>query len=164
MIVVSNTSPITNLAAIGHLDLLNSLFGNVFVPAAVLAELSSEGKAWPGYNEVKRANWIEVVNVVDGPLVEALCLDLDRGEAETIALGLQIKADLILLDEQAGRLAAQYLGNRVMGVIGVLLRCKQIRHIPEVRPLLDDLRRRAGFYIDDTLYEHAVKLAGEQDL
>ncbi len=161
MIVVSNTSPITNLAAIGHLNLLNSLFGNIFVPAAVLNELSAEGNTWPGYIEVSKANWIEVVDVADRPLVEALRLDLDRGEAETIALGLQRKADLILLDEQAGRHAAQHLGSTVMGVIGVLLRCKQLGLIPQIQPLLDDLRHRAGFYIDDSLYEYALKLAGE---
>ena len=39
MLVVSNTSPILNLAIIGLLDLLRIQFGSVLVPEAVLDEL-----------------------------------------------------------------------------------------------------------------------------
>ena len=35
MIIVSDTSPISNLAAIGQLKLLQQLYGNVVIPTAV---------------------------------------------------------------------------------------------------------------------------------
>jgi uncharacterized protein len=41
MRVVSNTSPISNLAIIGRLELLKRRYGTVRIPPAVAAELSS---------------------------------------------------------------------------------------------------------------------------
>lgn len=161
MIVVSNTSPVTNLAAIGSFDLLADLFGHVHLAIAVVDELASGGRKWPGHDEATQADWISTHPVANRQLVDALRLDLDSGEAETIALALQLGADLVLLDEQAGRLAAQHFGLRVMGVVGLLLRAKALGHIREVRPLLDSLRWGAGFYLDDTLYNHALGLALE---
>jgi len=43
MPVVSNTSPIMNLAIIGELSLLRDQFGEVLIPGAVLEELQVEG-------------------------------------------------------------------------------------------------------------------------
>ena len=60
MIVVSNTSPMTNLAAIGHLDLLRKLFGRIVVPHAVIDELTASGVFWPGAREVSQATWFRV--------------------------------------------------------------------------------------------------------
>jgi hypothetical protein len=94
-------------------------------------------------------------------LVDALRLDLDWGESEAIALALELKADLVLLDEQSGRYAAQHFNLKVMGVVGLLIRAKQLGFIAKVRPLLDGLRQEAGFYLDEPLYQHALKLANE---
>ena len=45
---VSNTSPLTNLAAIGQFDLLRQLYGRLLIAEAVWAELNADGRAWPG--------------------------------------------------------------------------------------------------------------------
>lgn len=161
MIVVSNTSPITNLAAVGQLDLLRKIFGRVIVPDAVVQELTAGGVAWPGAVELAQADWIRVEDVREQYLVDALRLELDYGEAATIVLALQTDAELILLDEQAGRTAARYLGLEVMGVVGILLRAKQHGYIPQVRPLLDALRHQAGFFLSAQVYEHALGLVQE---
>ena len=87
--------------------------------------------------------------------------DLDRGEAETIALALQLDADLVLLDESEGRHAAQRLGLRVVGVVGILLEAKARGALESVRPHLDALRQEAGFYLDVSLIQHALALANE---
>ena len=162
MIVVSDTSPLTNLAAIGQIELLPRLFGETHLPLAVVQELSAGGKQWPGAAEVERAAWVRHHQVGDEWVADALRLDLDRGEAETIALALQLQADLVLLDEQMGRLAARHFGLRVMGVVGILLRAKELGFVPEVRTLLDGLRQKAGFYLSQPVYDdHALGLAGE---
>ncbi|MBK8050067.1 MAG: DUF3368 domain-containing protein [Anaerolineales bacterium] len=161
LIVVSNTSPLTNLAAIGQFDLLQKLFGSLYVCQAVIGELSADGQMWPGAAETNTASWIDVHRVVDRHTVDALRLGLDAGEAETIALALQLGADLVLLDEQAGRRAAQYLDLNVMGVVGLIVRARQRELVPAVRPLLDDLRQLAGFYLSESVYNHALDLAGE---
>ena len=96
-------------------------------------------------------------------LVTALRRDLDRGEAETISLALELNADLILLDEREGRHAAQRLELRVVGVVGLLLEAKSRSAVVAVRPHLDALRHKAGFYLSDPVYHAAVSLAGESD-
>jgi len=116
MIVVANTSPLTNLAAIGQFDLLRRLYGQLHIAEGVWEELHAEGQRWPGRVEVAGADWIERHAVQNRPLVTALQRDLDRGEAETIALALEVEAGLVLLDEREGRRAAQRLGLRVIKV------------------------------------------------
>lgn len=161
MIVVSNTSPLTNLAAIGQFDLLEALFGEVYIPAAVMSELSFGGGKWPGLAEVENAIWVHVEQVGNRVVTDALRLDLDFGEAETIALALEKQADLVLLDEEAARYAARYLNLKVMGAVGVLVQAKKLNLIAELRCYLNALRQQAGFYLSEPVYHHALDLAGE---
>jgi len=163
VIVVSNTSPLTNLAAIGHLDLLHHLYSTLHIADAVWDELRAGGRRWPGADEVSAADWIQRREVQNQSLVITLRRDLDRGEAESIALALELNADLILLDEKEGRHAAQRLGLRPVGVVGILLEAKAMGAIGELRPQLDALRHTAGFYLSQSVYRAALELAGEED-
>lgn len=86
MKVVSNASPLINLAAIGELDLLRRLYGRVSVPAAVWGEVVRRGAGKPGSRAVRRASWVRVETVRDRALVEMLLEDLDLGEADSIVL------------------------------------------------------------------------------
>ncbi len=72
MIIVSNTSPLTNLAAIGQFDLLQRLYINVHIAEGVWDELNAKDKHWPGRNEVKAANWINRHTVQNQPLIKGL--------------------------------------------------------------------------------------------
>jgi uncharacterized protein len=58
MIVVSNTSPLTSLAAIGQFDLLRQLYGDLAIPEAVWNELNAGGSSWPGRDAVASADWV----------------------------------------------------------------------------------------------------------
>lgn len=163
MIVVSDTSPLTNMAAIGQFDLLRRLYGRLHIAHGVWEELNADGKCWPGRDEVATADWIERHEVENQALVTALQRDLDRGEAESIALALELDADLVLLDEKEGRRAAKRLGLHIVGVVGVLLEARANRVVDALRPHLDALRQTAGFYLSESLYHHALALAGESD-
>lgn len=161
MIVVSNTSPLTNLAAVEKFELLQKLFGQIHIAEGVWAELNAFGKAWPGSKEATDAEWIERHDVSNRPLVSVLRRDLDGGESETIALAVELNAHFVLLDEKDGRLAAIRLGLRPIGVLGILLSAKSKGHLKAVRPCLDSLRHDAGFYIDKKLYEYVLIRASE---
>lgn len=90
MIVVCDTSPLLNLDAIDRLDLLPAVHGRVIIPEAVLDELcarDSERTRWTSLA------WVEVMTVIGRARVHALQASLDRGEAEAIALGIELKAD-----------------------------------------------------------------------
>jgi len=86
---------------------------------------------------------------------------LDPGEAEAIALALEMAADLILLDERDGRIAAERAGLRVTGLLGVLLRAKRDGQIRSVKPELDLLRSRARFFVAPHLERMFLDHAGE---
>lgn len=161
MIVVSNTSPITNLAAIGLFHLLHNLYGQVFIADGVWAELNAYNQAWPGSQDVATAEWVDKLAPQNQQIVTALRRDLDRGEAETIALALELGADLVLLDERDGRYMAQRFGLQVVGVLGILLEAKSKGAVQSIRPYLDALRQQAGFYIQEKLYQQALAWAEE---
>lgn len=87
--------------------------------------------------------------------------ELDEGEAEAIALAIELNADLLLIDERLGKNIATKKGLICKGVVGVLIEAKQRAFIPAVRPLLDDLREHLKFRLADTIYNLALQIAGE---
>lgn len=94
-------------------------------------------------------------------MVQALRRDLDRGEAATIALAVELKAELVLLDEQDGRHAAQRMSLRPLGVLGILLEAKTKGFVKVVKPHVDNLRQTAGFYLSEIVYQTVLDLAKE---
>lgn len=88
MIIVSDTSPINNLAAINQLDLLRQLYDTVVIPQAVYRELTEPDFPVAGATEVQSFDWIQTRQVTNRILVEALQNELDTGEAEAIAFQL----------------------------------------------------------------------------
>jgi len=120
MIVVSNTSPLTNLAAIGQFHLLQDLYHELHIPEGVWNELNAGGIYWPGRADVDSAPWIHRHMVRNPFAVQALRENLDAGESESIVLASELQADLILLDEREGRHIAQRMGFSVIGTVGAL--------------------------------------------
>ena len=161
MIVVSNTSPITNLVAVGQLDLLRQLYEKVFIPPAVSGELTRGDTRQSGATKIQMPAWIETRTVTNRALVVALQMELDEGEAEAIALARELAADLLLLDERRERAVASHLGLRFIGLLGVLIEAKQRGYLPAVRPVLDDLMTKAGFWVSQQLYARVLQAAGE---
>lgn len=156
MIVVSDTSPINNLAAIGALDLLKELYGTVVIPEAIYQELTDPDFSVAGATEVQTLEWIQTQAVSNRVLIEALSSELDPGKSEAIALALEIKADQVLIDERRGRLVATRLNLHCTGILSVLVEAKARGLIVAVKPLLDDLMSKAGFWIAKPLYESVL--------
>ncbi|MFV1967498.1 MAG: DUF3368 domain-containing protein [Pirellulaceae bacterium] len=156
MSVVSNASPLINLARVGQFELIREVYAEISIPEAVLQEVVEEGAGQPGADEVKRAGWIKTQAVRNGLLVQALRQDLDAGEAEAIVLAIELDADLLLMDERRGREVARHLGVALTGVIGLLVEAKHRRLVSAIKPLLDALRDQAGFHIRQALYERVL--------
>jgi hypothetical protein len=106
MMVVSDTSPIANLAVVGQLDLLRQLYQQVVIPPAVYAEIKRIGADHPVVRAIETAAWITTQPAVNQTAVASLRLELDEGEAEAIALALELPAELLLLGERKGRMIA----------------------------------------------------------
>lgn len=162
MRVVSNTSPLSNLAIIGRLDLLREQLGSVTIPPGVRTELSRHpnSAARSALEKALEGRWLSVV-----PLVAAVPADLasalDLGEAEALALALETKADLVLLDESAARLNARQLGLAYTGVLGVLRQARQTNRVPSLKAEILRLRTQARFFVSPALEKKLLISVGE---
>jgi predicted nucleic acid-binding protein len=161
MIVVSDTSPITNLALVGHLDILQQLYGSIVIPQAIAQEIAAVAARLTDAPGILTLDWIHTRQITDQVLIASLELELDPGEAEAIALTIELQADLLLLDERRGRVVALRLGLKFVGLLGTLIEAKQHGLVPAVKPVLDDLMTKAGFWISRELYDRVVQAAGE---
>jgi predicted nucleic acid-binding protein len=161
MIVVSDTTPLIGLAAIGRLELLQSLFGEVYIPKAVLDETVTHGREGSeAKKELSKADWIHIVEVKDRLAVNVLLDEMDLGEVETIILASEMNADWVLMDEKKGRRKLAQLSIPKIGTLGILLRAKQFGLIPLLKPEIEGLQR-SGFSISPLVIEQALGMAGE---
>lgn len=163
MIVVSDTSAITNLAAINQLRLLPLLYQRVIIPEAVYRELVGIEPPVPGSAEVQTADWLEVKLIANREVVERLQREvrLDPGESEAIALALELGADLLLIDERRGRAEADRLGIKITGLLGILVEAKQKNLIVAVKPLMDALIATSDFRVSSALYDQILNIVNE---
>ncbi|MGA0201504.1 MAG: DUF3368 domain-containing protein [Prochlorotrichaceae cyanobacterium] len=162
MIIVSDTTPISELTKVGKLDLLPQLFGIVVIPQAVFDELSVGNH--PAAKIVADLTWLEVKTVANQQLVSMLqeLLYLDLGESEAIALAEELGADQLLIDERAARRVAADRKLSLIGTMGVLLLAKRQQLLGEIKPVLDEMRKQ-GTRISDRLYEKVLTLAEERE-
>lgn len=117
MIVVADTSPINYLVLIGQVNLLKQLYSRVLIPSAVLAELQNPLAPEAVRDWVARApSWLEVRT----PKTSIKLPQLDAGESEAISLATEVHADVVLIDDKAGREEAVARGLRVAGTLAVL--------------------------------------------
>jgi uncharacterized protein len=90
-----------------------------------------------------------------------LRFELDAGEAEAIALALEMNCLTLLIDERLGTKVAQSKGLQTIDFLGVLLKAKQKGLIPLLKPLLTDLREVAGFWLGTNLELRVLAECGE---
>ena len=164
MTVVSNTSPLSNLAIIRRLDLLREQFGVVLIPEAVRLELAALEHA-AGSSAIAHAlatQWLQVLAVKNPQLVQAHEERLGLGEAQAITLALEQNASLLLMDEADGRETAVAAGLRVQGALGVLRTARQTGRITSLRDELHRLRAEAHFFVGAVLEQELLKTVGEK--
>ena len=119
LLVIADTSPVRYLVQLGHIDLLHLLFASVTIPTEVAWKLG-DPSAPPTVQAWIKAPppWLSVLDEVgnDDPALS----NLDPGERAALALGIALKADLILIDERRGYAAAVTKGFEVTGTLGIL--------------------------------------------
>lgn len=133
----------------------------VCIPETVWQELSAIGSEQAWATEMQTASWLEKKSVGDRSLVDLLMLELDSGESEAIALAIEMKADLLLLDERQARKVAYRLGLKFIGLLGVLVEAKQKGFIAAAKPIVDDMIVQAGFWVGASLYNRVLREVGE---
>jgi predicted nucleic acid-binding protein len=159
MIVVSDTTPLRHLIAIGKVDLLRKVYGAVVVPLTVWSELQAEStpssvKTWlqsaPDWMQVRGAR-----EPLPGDASLDVLVQLDAGERDAIRLAVELKADLLLMDEADGRSLALGLGLPVTGTLGLLERADVLVLISDLPATLSHLEA-SGFYLSARLRESVL--------
>ncbi len=125
-LIVSDSSPITNLIQVGLLDILKKLFGEITIPEQVYWELANYEKQ---KTEIDVRSWILIRKVSNENEVLTFEGILDSGEAEAIVLSRELGAERLLIDEKKGREIAQKLGLKIIGLLGILVLAKRKGHI-----------------------------------
>ena len=160
MIVVCDSTILIGLVKIGRLELLREVFSKISIPEEVFHELVVRGADKPGSKDIKDARWIEVMTIKDKTQVDLLMISLEKGEAEVLVLAKELGTFLILMDEEKARKSAVIAGYNVMGLLGLFILAKKLGFIDQVRPLIDELRRKK-FRVSERVVSEALKRAGE---
>lgn len=153
MIVVSDSSPLNILVRIDLIGVLPDLFGEVFVPPAVAAELSHAAtparvREWlaagPAWLRIKAPARIDPTIDFDDP-----------GEREAISLAMELHADFLLADDRKARRAAVERGLAVTGAIGVL-ETASARNLLDLSEAFRRLRA-TDFIVAPSILEEALR-------
>lgn len=158
--VVVNSTPIIALSHIGKLDLLRQIYHEVYIPQAVYQEVSEKNDAASEALN-KSLDWIHVLSIKSPEDYAMYRAKLHAGEVEVMILAQETpKADLVIIDDNAAKKTAKFLGLPVTGTMGILLKAKKLGLIDEVAPLLDALKD-SGFYISSNVVQIVLQQADE---
>lgn len=162
---ISDSSTLIHLCSIRRLNLLRGFYKEITISPAVWKEVVEEGENRPGSERIREAKaekWIKIVEPSDKLLLRFLKSQLDEGEAEAITLAVELKADVVFLDESDARKIADIYEIKKTGVIGILIRAKKHNKISSLRKELDKLAKKGNFWIDDKIIRKALKEVGEE--
>ncbi len=160
--IVSNTTPISNLLHIDKISVLSELFGAVYIPEAVANEVGVVFSSYEEWQECVEGKKIIIQPISNTIFVKQLVPFLHQGEAEAICLSLEKKAKLCLIDDKDARTIAQLHNLPVTGTLGVLLKAKKTGLISSVKQLIDKLRGEHHFWIREDMYQKVLHIAKEK--
>lgn len=161
MLIVCDSSTLISLSSINHLWILKKLSDRVIIPEKVYEEVVIVGSGKPGAIEIGKSAWLERKTAANLDYVKKLCKILNTGESEAIALAKELKADLIVLDDELARKIARNEGFKVSGLLALLVKAKEEQLIPSVKPILNELKAK-GFYLSETLYNKILEESKEK--
>jgi uncharacterized protein len=160
-VIISNTTPLINFAEVSRMDVLRGLFGSSVIPPAVRDEWAAKRTLFPEAAKVHSLDLISVLPPGNRLLVEGFSASLHRGEAECLALAMERSGCLLLLDDLAAREFAAARGLLFTGTLGCVVEAKRTGLIASARVILEDLRKKARFWISDRLVECILRDVGE---
>jgi predicted nucleic acid-binding protein len=156
---VLNASPLIFLANAGLIDLVKLAGTPLFIPRVVVEEIEKFGPTDSTVLAIKQSSLFDVVETgPTPPIIERW--DLGPGETSVLNWAYTHPGTIAILDDLPARRCANLLGIGVHGTLGLILLGKRCQIIPEVKPILEQLRK-SGMYLSDQVITRALKLIGE---
>lgn len=158
---IADTSPLIFLAKLDRLDLLRQSADEVLVPPGVVEEIRRYQDEALDKIEEALGSWLGVRPVAQTQILGILLADLDSGEAEAVALALELRADRLVIDDLDARRLARRLGLAQIGTLGLLLAARLRGELPSLKLEIERLRQE-GFRVADSLALSVLRTAGEE--
>jgi len=128
-VIISDTSCLIGLTNIGFLEVLKQMYDSVTVTPEVAAEY---GEPLP--------EWITVTAAPDTQKTAAFNQYIDLGESSAIALAVELKNALLIIDDLDARQFAANLGLEVTGTLGILVKAHERGIISDYQEMIAKLR------------------------
>ena len=148
-VIIADASCLILLEKIDQLTILQKLYGQILVTQIVADEF---GLLLP--------DWVLIQNPKDISQQKTFELSVDRGEASAIALAVEQKDSLLIMDDLPGRKLAKELNINVTGTLGIIANAKLTGKVPSVKPILNKIQQ-TNFRISDRLIELIIRTANE---
>jgi len=147
-IIISDASCLIALSNIDQLNILRDLYKEIIITEEVKDEFGDELPIWINTQKVK--------NIAKKKELETI---LDKGEASSIALSLEIENSLLIIDESKGRKIANSLNLQIIGTIGVLILANKKGLIKDLISVILKLVNK-GFRLSDSLLNKIIDQYG----
>lgn len=157
--VIVNSTPLIALGKAGKLNVLKEMYGEIIIPEAVFGEVTAK-------DDIARRlllnneSWIKVQTISDSLEKKMYRSRLHEGEVEVMILAREKNADLVIIDDYAARKTAEYLGLKLTGTVGVLIKAKQSGIIDNIMPVIQTMEQN-GIYYSEQLKMQIRILAGD---
>jgi predicted nucleic acid-binding protein len=149
-IIISDASCLIALSKIGMLNILKDLYQEIIITREVNDEFGG-----------KIPEWIIVIEVKNKQKQFEIEKRLDKGEASSIALALEIEGPTLIMDEIKGRKIAQSLDIDIIGTIGVIILANKRGLIKDIISVILKLVN-SGFRLSDKLLEKLIDKYGRK--
>jgi predicted nucleic acid-binding protein len=155
-LVIADTGALISLAHIRQIELIEMLFGELYIAEAVWKELNNYDN--PDFdNKLLQTLGKSVVKIKSK---NYLSMVMDFGESESVILYEELNADFLLIDDRKARVIAESLQVNCIGSVGVLIKAKQKGIISELKPSFEHWLRQ-GRYFSVTLLNEILQNQGE---
>jgi predicted nucleic acid-binding protein len=152
MLVIADSSPLIVLVAIEHIDVLPKLFKQVIIPPAVSNELRNPRRAQSVRDFfLAEPAWLRV----QSPSRVEQIPELHLGEMEALSLAIELRADLVLVDERKAYREAVARKLNAIGTVRVLERAAE-EGLLELTDAFVRLKR-TDFWISHDLLDERLK-------
>ncbi len=159
---VSNSTPLIYLSKINSIHFLHLIYKKLLIPQEVKKEVVDEGKRLKKFDALLVEKEIEngFIKVCKTKKTIKTAIDIDVGEKAVLALALDKKISNVLIDEHAGRVAADMVGLTPRGTLYVFLKVLEMEKISfnTFTQLLDDSISK-GFRLKEEIYIKAINIA-----
>jgi predicted nucleic acid-binding protein len=127
--IISDTTCLIGLTNIGQINILREIYGSIIITPEVMKEYRAPLPEWIVTEEVKDTRRIALFDKF-----------LGLGEASAIALAMETKNSLLIVDDRRARQYALDLGLEIIGTLGLLIKAYENGLIPDIDSIVANLR------------------------